>query len=107
MNVDATSGRVPGQFVVGGNAPKRASATARLRAASCAAVSLMRPAVADPDATTLPSAAIDTVYGRMFPPSRPKAKPRCGDAPAAGANASNGTTASSACLLIGRKGSGE
>ncbi len=108
MKVVATSGSVPAQFVIGGSAPSFATVTARSRLASCAAVSFMRPAVAAPETLTLPLLEIDTVYGRMFPPSRPNAKPRCGEAPAAGTSASSSRTAASrACLLIGRKGSGE
>ena len=52
MNVDAISGSVPGQFVIGVSAPNRASAAARSRLASCAAVSFVRPAVADPETLT-------------------------------------------------------
>jgi hypothetical protein len=61
MNVAATSGSVPGQFVTFGSAAKRAVETARSRVASCAAVSFSRPAVTGPEICTLPSLPIDTV----------------------------------------------
>jgi hypothetical protein len=107
MNVVAISGSVPGQFVSAGSEANRATATARSRIASCVAVSYVRPAVTGPELCITRSVAIDTVYGRMFPPSRPKPKPLCGEAPAAGTNASSRTTAGRNRLLIRRKRSDE
>src|SRR3954470_24512652 len=74
------SGSVPGQAVTAGNFANDVSTTTRFKTASCSFVRCLARPGAGPILVTAPPVVIVTVNGMMFPPTRPNAKPVCGEA---------------------------
>jgi peptidyl-prolyl cis-trans isomerase A (cyclophilin A) len=100
MNVAATSGNVPGQFVTAASVVNRLLVATRFKPAICNGVNVVRPTATGPVTCTRPLFAMATLYGRMLPPMRPNSNPRCAaEPPADGRKAASATTASSALIV--------
>ena len=93
---------MPEQFVAFGISSKLVSVATRFSVASCTDVTFVRRTETAPDVWTTPVFAIVTRNGRMFPPTRPNAKPVGSTAPSAEAAAAtaSSTTAIGATRCI-------